>query len=479
MKWFNRGSDRREPSPDRLIRIFHSEAGEVEETRVPLHVRSTLLLLAAMFVVLVVATSLFQIDRVVTSDFGQIVTTEPTVVIEPLDLSIVRSIDVQEGDRVKAGQLLAELDPTVAAASVSSYELQLSSFDAEIARCEDELARKPYDYVPGNTPSAQLYATLQAANYAERKGQYDSQVHSYDEQVAQYRATIVRLRNDEKRYGDREKLNRELESIRTQLVAKKLDSRINLLAASDQKTEMLRNVEGDENTLIETQHQLAATAGTRDAFIQQWDAATSQELVKARNGRDAAKESLEQALVHLGVVRLTAPDDAIVLSLAKVSVGSVLQPSQFLMELALLKSPIEAEIYLDPLRVGFVRPGDDATLKLDPYHFVEHGWAEGKLRWVSQGTFLTPDQSTGGTSVPLGTTSQGTGASVSSSQSSATPLYKARITIIRADLKDVPSDFQLLPGMTLEADIHVGTRSLFWFLVRGLVRGFSESMREP
>lgn len=485
MRPFNRGSARRERPQLALVRTFQSEAAEIGEARVPLVLRFTLIAFAVMIAVLAITTSFFSIDRVVTSTFGQIVTTDPTVVLQPLDPSIIKSIKVQEGEKVKAGQLLASLDSTFAEADVASLRLQLSSLDAEIARCEAELADKPFTFVPGDGPSAQLYADLQRANYNQRKAQFDAQVHAYDEQVAQANATIVRVKNDEKEYSEREKLSVQLETIRSQLVSKQLDSIVNLLQTSDQKTEIRRNLEADENSLVETQHFIESTVATRDAFIQQWYAQDSTQLVTSRNSYDAAKQLLEKAQKHKELVRLEAPDDAIVLRVAKLSVGSVLQQGEPFIELALLRSPVEAEIYIDPRDVGFVRPGDDTTIKLDSFHFVEHGWADGKLRWVSQGTFVAAPQSTGGTVMPVGTAAGGD-AAVSGQNSQPAPpgssslsFYKARVTLTNVDLKNVPNDVQLLPGMTLTADIHVGTRSLFWYLVRGIVRGFDEAMREP
>ena len=484
MKSSNRAFARRDRAKLSLVRTFQSEADEINERRVPLHIRTTLLALAGMFIVLGITTTLFQIDRVVTSLFGQIVTTEPTVVIQPLDPSIIKTINVQEGDRVKKGQLLATLDSTFAQADVTALQSQISSLQAEIARCEAELAGKPFTYVPGDGPGARQYADMQRSLYEQRQAQFKSQVTAFDQQIAQAAAAIARLRNDEKRYGDREKLAAQLEGVRSQLVVKNLDSRVNLLQTTDARTEMLRNVELDQNTLVETQHLLDATKASRDAFIQQWNAQTSQEMVGAKNNYDQAATSLDKAQKHKDLVREEAPDDAIVLRIAQLSVGSILQQGQPFIELALLSSPVEAEIYVNPRDVGFIRPGDDTTLKLDAYHFVEHGSAEGRLRWVSQGTFVTSQMSTGGSVDPTGT-AQGSGPPApSSDQSNPTgnPLqsfYKARVTIDKLQFNNVPKDFNLTPGMTLEADIHVGTRSLFWYLVQGIVRGFDEAMREP
>jgi hemolysin D len=474
--------ERREPTLDHLIRTFQSETAEIEEMPGPARKQKAVLLLAFLLVSLIAISASFRVDRVVTSIFGQIVTVEPTTVLQPLDQSIIKTIDVQEGDRVKKGQLLATLDPTFATADVNALRLQLASLDAEIARCEAELAERPFMFTPGNGPGAAKYAALQRTLFEQRKAQHDAQMNDFKAQIAQARATIEKLQQDEARYGDREQLAQQIENMRLQLTRQQYGSRLNLLVAADQKVEMLRNLQSDQNTLAETQQQIQAILAQRDAFTQRWRAQTSQELVNARNQQDAAREQLDKALKRKNLVRLIAPEDAIVLRLAKLSVGSVLQPGETFIELALLRSPVEAEIYLNPRDVGFVHPGDDTTIKLDPYNFVNHGWAEGRLRWISEGTFTTPESGTAGVTNPAGT-SPGNPAIADPNQATTgrltTPFYKARVTITKLDLKNVPKHFRLLPGMTLTADIHVGTRSLFWYLARGLVRNVDEAMREP
>ena len=95
-------------------------------------------------------------------------------------------------------------------------------------------------------------------------------------------------------------------------------------------------------------------------------------------------------------------------------------------------------------------------MKLDEFHFVEHGTASGTVRWLSEGAFLQDDNG-----------------------SNVDPYYKARIALNDVNLKAVPDSFRLVPGMTLTADIKVGTRSDFMYMLRGVIRGVNEAMREP
>jgi HlyD family secretion protein len=234
-------------------------------------------------------------------------------------------------------------------------------------------------------------------------------------------------------------------------------SRLNLLAATDQKTELLRNLEYDNNSLVESQHQLEAAVSTRDAFSQQWLAQTSQELVTARNQRDAALQQLEKASKHKDLVRLVASEDSVVLRMAKLSVGSVLKEGDPLLYLAPLRSPVEAEVHILSRDVGFIRPGDPVKVKLDAFNFVEHGAVEGTVRWISEGAFATNED---------------TGAA-------ADPYYKVRIELTNTALRNVPEGFRLIPGMTLMADVHIGTRSLLMYMVNGAIQGMNEAMREP
>jgi hemolysin D len=447
---------RPEASPDRLIRLFQSETAEIREGPEPLQLRLTLYGLVSLVVSMIAISVLMPMDRIVTSIAGVVVTTEPIIVLQALDPSIIKTIDIQEGDRVKAGQLLSTLDPTLAAADVTALRLQIASLEAQIARCEAELAQQPFDPPPATQPGAAGYTALQKSYYDQRKAQFDAQIRANDEQIAQIRATIAKLRSDQARYDDRAKISAEIEAMRASLAASQFGSRLNLLTATDQRLEILRTLEFDRNSLVENEHQLAAAMSNKDAFIQQWFGQVSQELLTARNSLDNAREQLAKALKHQDLVRLEAPEDAVILKLAKLSVGSVLKQGDPLINLAPLQSPIEAEVHIAARDVGFVRSGDASTIKLDAFNFVEHGTVEGAVRWISEGAFTVDDNN-----------------------NTVDPYYKVRISLTAVQLRNVPASFRLIPGMTLTADVQVGTRSVFMYMIRGLVRGVNEAMREP
>lgn len=446
---------RRNSSPDALIRIFQSETAEVREDPEPAQLRLTLYALAGLLIALLAVAAFMRMNRVVTSSAGLIVTTEPTIVLQALDPSIIKSLDAQEGERVKRGQLLATLDPTFAAADVGAATAQNASLEAQIARAEAELAHRDFGPLSGTTGEG-AYMALQSAYFIQRKGQFEAQLLAYNEQIAQNKATIRKLKDDLDHYEDRVKISQEIESMRASLAASQYGSRLNLLTATDQRLEILRTQDFDRNGLVESEHQLASTIANRDAFVQQWTGQVSQELVTARNALDTARQQLTKAAKHQDLVRLEAPEEAVVLKLAKLSVGSVLKEADPFITLAPLRSPVEAEVHISAREVGFVRPGDSATVKLDAFNFVEHGSASGAVRWISEGAFTQDDNG-----------------------NSVEPYYKARVALTTMELTAVPDSFRLVPGMTLTADINVGSRSVFMYVLRGLIRGVSEAMREP
>lgn len=444
-----------EPSAERALAQFRSETDEIREAPEPLTARLTVLSLTGLLAATLTVAGFAQVDRVVTSERGRIVSTAPMKTFQALDASIIKTIDVREGDQVGRGQLLATLDPTFAAADVNQLRQQIASLDAQIARAEAEIAGRDPPPSDGAAGEAR-YRDLQAALFRQRQGQYRAQLASFDEKISQVGATLHRLENEQARLAERQEIADKIKDMRQQLLEKQAGSLLNLLIASDARLELVRTAENGRNALVEARHQLAALQADRSAFVEQWATGISQELVTARNTRDAALSQLRKADRKEELIRLAAPEDGVVLSMARLSVGSVLREGEQLMTLMPLSAPVEAEVHVVARNVGFVRPGDRATVKVDAFNFAEHGSAEGRIRWISENAFTIDDD----------------GKPVEA-------YYKARVAIERMSFAHVPPGFRLIPGMTLVSDIHVGTRSVLAYVVGGALRGAGEAMREP
>ena len=197
-----------------------------------------------------------------------------------------------EGQEVNKGNVLAALDPTFTTADVNSLKAQVANYGAEVVRCQAELAQKPFDMPPSTDPvdehlhlgAARLLSSSARRSTTRRCAATTSRSRSY-------KATIAKYQNDQARYGDRAKISEEIEQMRATLAAAQVGSRLNLLAATDQKLEIERALEFDRNAVTELQHQLDATTATRDAYTQQWFGQASQELVTAQGNRDNASNS--------------------------------------------------------------------------------------------------------------------------------------------------------------------------------------------
>lgn len=442
-------------SSDLEVKRFQSETDEIREAPEPIALRATTWVTAGIIVIGVAFAAVARVDRVVTSDRGRIVPAQGTVLFQALENSLIRTLDVREGDRVRKGQLLATLDPTFADADVEQLERQLISLDAQIARATAEQKGEIYSPKIEN-PLKDQYSLLQKNLFDQRASQLKAQTASFDQKIAQTQATIQRLQGDEARYKEREKISQQIEGMRQALVEKQAGSLLNLLLASDSRLEMLRTMESGHNALTEARHQIASLKSDRDAFVQQWMSTSSQDLVTAQGTRDTVVSQLAKAARHKDLVQWVAPVDSIVLTRAKVSVGAVLKGGETLLTIVPENAPVEAELNINAREVGFVRPGDAASLKIDAFPFVEHGLALGKLSWVSEGAFTTDDDG-----------------------KPVEPFYKARASLTEMRFSRVPSSFRLIPGMTLSADIHIGERSVLGYIVSGATGSVSEAMREP
>src|SRR6516162_10376798 len=318
---------------------------------IPRSARGTVWVITSLVFVMTATMGLIPVDQVVTAR-GIAASKAPTILVQPLETAIVRSIDVREGQQVRAGEVLARLDPTFAAADLGALSAQVSSLEAEVTRLQAEAENKPFQYT-GLDPDL----SLQGAIYAHRKAEFTAKVESYARRFDELAAVISRSQSDAAGYRDRLGLAQTVEQMRSQLEARQVGSKLNTLAAMDSRTEMARALANAQQTAEGASRNLAAMTAERDAYIQGWHADVAQKLAEVTGKVSEAREQLNKAKLRRALVELKSEGDATVLSVAKVSVGSVMQSGQQFITLVPTDVPLEIEANIAGRDNGFAHVG--------------------------------------------------------------------------------------------------------------------------
>ncbi len=413
-----------------------------------------LLLLGVMAAIGVAAA--VPIDRVVSSA-GQLVSTRPNILVQPLETSIVRSFEVRVNQTVRAGEVIARLDPTFAGADASALTTQEAALRAEVGRLEAEAADRPFP------PGQDTHSALQAAIFAQRQAERQFRTEAFAQRIRSLQESIQRSQAELAQLTQRAQIAGQIETMRRDLERVQVGSRLNSLVATDNRLEVQRGIANAEGTIRGAQRDLAAAAADLDAYLGNWRAQVVQELALKRRDLSDVRESLSKAQLRRDLIEMRAPVDAVVLDIGKSSLGAVLAPGEMLVTLVPLDARLEVEASIEPRDLGFVGVGDRVTIKLESFPFVRHGTVEGRVLSVSQNTTqgLPADGATG------------------AAAGGQPRFYRARISMEEFRLRDLPPDSRLLPGMPVQADIIVGERTPLRYFFERVMPHLVQGLREP
>jgi HlyD family secretion protein len=446
---------------------FQSPTASLIAEPVPLSARYTSLILASLVVVSVLLLAYFKVDRVVVTT-GQVATTSSDVVVQPLETSIVRSIRVRTGDTVKKGQLLAELDPTFARGDDRSTTAQAASLRAEVDRLRAELAGRTYE--SDGTP----YSDMQAAMFAQRKEEHDSHVASLRAKVDSVAVKVEQAAGDIANARSRLVGLRDVEARREELERLKVGAHLNTLAARDARLQMEAQLADAVTTRDGSLRDLQAAQADLADYEHQWRSDTSLQLSQQERLLSDMQGQATKAQLRYKLVELRAPEDGVVLSVAKVSTGSVLQSGDEFIRLVPIDAPLEVDVLVPGNTAGFIHLGDPVTIKFDTFPYIEYGYAIGKVDVVSADSFPTPPPPR--FSLP---TQPDTQSSAPNNMPSGSAVFTARISISELRMRNVPASFRLTPGMPVTADVKVGKHSILAAMFSRLGPIATEGLRDP
>jgi hemolysin D len=411
---------------------------------------------------------------IVASAPGKIVPSSRTKVIQPFETGVVRSIQVQDGQAVKAGDVLIELDPTVNAAERDHLHNDLLAEQLNIARLRAALAG-------GDDPGA-VFTPPAEADPALISAQRQLLLN----QVTEHRAKIAALASQQaQKEAEQGTIAATIHKLETTIPV--IQQRVDILKALVDKQlgskltylEILQALVGQQEEISvqgsHFQEAAAAAAAIRETQGQaeaEYRHALSDDLAKAEQKANGLTQDLIKADRKTKLQLLTAPVDGVVQQLAIHTVGGVVTPAQSLLVVVPSDSQLEIEAMVSNRDIGFVHAGQEAEIKIDTFNFTRYGLLHGQVLNVSQDAVIRDPKQDRSENREPGTqndTSEPQGQELN---------YAARISLDHTQMQIDDRMVNLSPGMATTVEIKTGSRTILSYLLSPLLRYRQETLRE-
>ncbi|MCR6632408.1 MAG: HlyD family type I secretion periplasmic adaptor subunit [Magnetospirillum sp.] len=450
-------ADRLRPKLDPMGRAelaFLPAALEVSETPASPLARATALTIAAFVVLTLAWASIGDLDIVATAP-GKVVPSERVKQIQPLETSIVRAVNVTEGQEVKAGDILVELEVTGGAADVARLRAELANARLDSARLTALLQPDPAKAfaAPADVPAALI--DVQKALLASQLKEHQAKVAALEADLAKKQAELKTTETDVARLEDvAVKIKDETER-RQELAGKGFGSQIDRARSEKELADNQGQRAVQKAKLVETRAAIESTRGQLNQAREEFRRDLTAKLAEAETKAATTEQELAKAADRQRVQNLKAPVDGVVQQIEVHTLGGVVTPAQKLMVVVPKGAVMEVEAKLPNKDIGFVEAGQEAEIKVDSFPFTKYGTLAAKVELVSLDAVKDEESQTKEYYFPIRV-------------SMADPFIRLE------NGKRVP----LSPGMTVTAEVKTGTRKPIEYVLAPLKKYGAESARE-
>ncbi len=450
---------------------FLPAALEIVETPPSPLGRATALTIGGLFCLALLWACFGQVDIVATAP-GKIVPSGRTKVVQPLEMGVVRAIHVQDGQRVKAGDVLIELDPTINDAELRHDQADLIAAQLEVARLRAVLSEDAdplAHFVPPRAASPDLIAT-QRQFLLDQLLEQQAKLAALDRQAAQKNAERGTAMATIGKIEAVLPLLQQQVDIRKTLFEHETGSRLIYLQTLQTLVEQQQQLMVEKSRLHEAEAALAAITETRGQTAAEFRRARLDELTKAEQKTAGLAEDVIKAEQRGKFQQLTAPVDGVVQQLSVHTVGGVVTPAQPLLVVVPLESQLEIEAMVSNDDIGFVHIGQDAEIKVATFNFTRYGLLHGRVLNVSEDA-VTPER-------PQDRSSDDGRTSSATAPQGQTQSFAARVSLDQPKMQLEDRLVNLSPGMAVTVEIKTGARRIISYLLSPLTRYRTEILRE-
>lgn len=426
---------------------------ELTDTPVSPASRWVMRTIMAFFCVALLWACIGELDIVAVAP-GKVVVSSRTKVIQPAETAVVRRILVRDGQAVKRGQLLIELDATAAAADYAKAgealvnarlsELRLAAIAAALdSGGEPELAAD--EALPqARVEAARRLASSQVAAYQARR-------HNLEAAISQRLAELQTVQSLVGPLEETARIAKARSDDYAKLVKDKYVGRHDYLLREQERIAAERDLAAQRSRLDEIRSAITGAREELRVLVTDTRQQTLDGLRQAREQVAQLNPEVDKARRRDTLMQLRAPVDGTVQQLVVHTVGGVVTPAQPLLAVVPSDESLEVEATVLNKDIGFVRPGQQVTVKVESFPYTRFGYLTGTVETVSHDA--AQDEKLG-------------------------LVFPARVRLGRSTLNVDGVEVRVTPGMALSVEIGTGKRRVIDYLLSPLVRHGSEALRE-
>ncbi len=410
--------------------------------------RAILWTIMAVFASAVLWANLGWIDIVATAQ-GKIIPSGYSKVIQPYEAGVIAAIHVQNGQLVKRGDVLIELDPTLNRADHDRASNEYRAAKVEAARLRALIAgRSTFEAPPDGDPQ---YVLLQRQLLRDQVAEYQARAASAKHLIDQRKAGLDQTRENISRLEATVPMEAERADAYKRLLDHEAVTKMDFLQAEGQRIDKTQELAGQRKKLMQDQSAFAEAEKNYRVLVSEFQQSKQVELSTIETKVASLVQEVTKAGQKADFQRLTTPIDGVVQQVAVHTVGGVVTPAQELLIVVPQEHPVEVEAQVENKDVGFVKNGQIVEIKVETFPFTLYGTIPGKV--VSVSDDAAPIEKVG-------------------------LVYPTRVSIDRSTMEVEGKQVNLSPGMAVTVEIKTGQRRVIEYLLSPLLKSVKESLRE-
>jgi membrane fusion protein, adhesin transport system len=391
-----------------------------------------------------------ELDQVSVA-MGEVKPQSKLKVIQHLEGGLIQRLYVQEGDVVKEGAPLVQLELALTSINRDEILVRLDSLALQRARLQSEALGKPLVFPEAEAKRRPDLVRSEREAFEARTREATSVGSSLGEQTRQRELAVAEYEAARRAKRADLALSRERLDISEKLLKDSLTPRVEHLRLQSE----VERLDGELMTLDQSiPRAAAAVAEARERAREEklkfqrraYDELQTVELNYART-----TELLSEATDQRKRTLIASPIDGVVKNMRFTTLGGVVKAGEPIMEIVPTDDQLVIEAKLNPTDRGYVAVGQSAQVKISTYDFVRYGGLEGKVILIAADSNADPK---------------------------GEPYFRVIVETDKSYLGDDPKTLLITPGMQATVDIHTGKRSVAFYLIKPVLKLRNEAFRE-